>query len=196
MSNKMCKWKFRYNVLTASASVALLGSRTLAAIRRTEMSFGISLSNWVVMLVFLLGLLGNANAQTTNNSTEDFETNDFSKFPWEHPVDASWTITSYENNSGTYSARAGTIDHRESTTLQVTLDCISGDITFYRKVSSESGFDYLKFYIDGVEKATGLLKRIGPRCRFQWMRGQEPSSEPIQRTARSPEATTRRGLMI
>ena len=34
------------------------------------------------------------------------------------------------------------------------LDCISGDITFYRKVSSEGSCDYLKFYIDGVEKGT------------------------------------------
>jgi len=34
----------------------------------------------------------------------------------------------------------------------VTLDCISGDITFYHKVSSEPGCDYLEFYIDGVRK--------------------------------------------
>jgi thioredoxin 1 len=34
----------------------------------------------------------------------------------------------------------------------VILDCVSGDITFYRKVSSELGCDYLEFYIDGVEK--------------------------------------------
>jgi len=44
------------------------------------------------------------------------------------------------------------IDHDESTILQVTLDCVLGDILFYCKVSSERGFDYLKFYIDGVEK--------------------------------------------
>jgi len=36
--------------------------------------------------------------------------------------------------------------------LLVTLACVSGNITFYRKVSSESGCDYLRFYIDGVEK--------------------------------------------
>jgi hypothetical protein len=44
------------------------------------------------------------------------------------------------------------IDHDQSTNLQVTLDCVSGNITFYRKVSSELGYDYLKFYIDGIEK--------------------------------------------
>jgi thioredoxin len=88
----------------------------------------------------------------TEPTVEDFETNDFSTFPWENQGDASWTVTSYEKNSGDYSSQSGTIDHDESTTLRVRLDCISGDITFYRKVSSEGSRDYLKFYIDGVEK--------------------------------------------
>ncbi len=87
-------------------------------------------------------------------NVEDFETGDFSKFPWEHYGDETWTwdVTSWQKHSGAYSAEAGWIDHDQSTTLQVTLDCVSGDITFYRKVSSESRCDYLKFYIDGVEK--------------------------------------------
>jgi hypothetical protein len=82
---------------------------------------------------------------------EDFEGNNFSTFPWEHRGNTSWTITSYEKHSGAYSARAGTIDHDEKATLRVTLDCVAGDITFYRKVSSESDYDYLEFYIDSVE---------------------------------------------
>ena len=115
------------------------------------MSFGMSLSNWVVMLVFLLGLLSNTNAQTITSSAEDFETNDFSKFPWRSSGDASWSTTQQERHSGTYSAESGSIEDSERTTLQVTLDCVSGDITFYRKVSSESDYDHLEFYIDSVE---------------------------------------------
>jgi hypothetical protein len=84
------------------------------------------------------------------SALEDFETGDFSRVPWEHGRDASWTIASRQKYSGAYSARAGEIDHRESTTLKVTLDCASGNITFYCKVSSESDEDYFKFYIDGV----------------------------------------------
>jgi hypothetical protein len=85
-------------------------------------------------------------------STEDFETGDFFRLPWAHSGDSSWTVTPYEKHSGAYSAQAGSIDHNESTTLWVRLDCVSGDITFYRKVSSEPGCDYLEFYIDGVRK--------------------------------------------
>ena len=84
-------------------------------------------------------------------STEDFETEDFSKFPWSSYGDESWDTTRQESHSGSYSAQSGSIEDGESTTLQVSLDCVSGDITFYRKVSSELDYDYLEFYIDSVE---------------------------------------------
>ena len=86
--------------------------------------------------------------------TEDFETGDFSSSMWVHSGNADWVITSLENNSGIYSAKAGTISHNQSTSLKVTLDCIAGDIRFYRKVSSESSYDYLDFYIDGILKGS------------------------------------------
>jgi len=85
-------------------------------------------------------------------STEDFETDDFTKLPWSHSGDGNWTVTTDEKYSGAYSAQAGSINHDESTTLWVRLDCIAGDITFYHKASSELGCDYLEFYIDGVRK--------------------------------------------
>jgi len=85
-------------------------------------------------------------------SKEDFETNDFNRFPWRSSGDSNWRTTRLERHSGNYCAESGSIEDGESTTLQLTLDCVSGDITFYRKVSSESGYDYLKFLIDGVEK--------------------------------------------
>ncbi|MBL7184946.1 MAG: endo-1,4-beta-xylanase [Phycisphaerae bacterium] len=83
---------------------------------------------------------------------DDFETGDFSSFPWESSGDASWRTTRQERHSGSYGAESGSIEDGESTALQVILSCVSGDITFCRKVSSESGFDYLEFYIDGVEQ--------------------------------------------
>jgi len=86
------------------------------------------------------------------SAIEDFETADFSKFPWEHTGDASWAVTPQQKHSGAYSTKAGSIDHNETTTLQVGLDCGSGNITFFRKVSCEAGLDNLKFYIDGVER--------------------------------------------
>jgi len=86
------------------------------------------------------------------SSIETFETGDFSSVSWEFSGYANWFVTSEERNSGTYSARAGSIEDDERSTLKVELDCTSGEISFYCKVSSESGFDCLYFYIDGVKQ--------------------------------------------
>ena len=83
---------------------------------------------------------------------ETFEQGDFSNFNWVSFGDSDWTVTSDEHNSGTYSARAGSIHDNESSTLEVTLDCISGQISFYYKVSCERYYDYLRFYIDGTQQ--------------------------------------------
>jgi hypothetical protein len=89
---------------------------------------------------------------TEDPSFEGFETGDFNRFDWIFSGDADWTVTSEEYKSGTYSARTGSIDDYESTTLKLTLDCISGQISFYYKVSSEPNYDYLRFYIDGTQQ--------------------------------------------
>ncbi|MHC4105884.1 MAG: hypothetical protein ACYSR9_13160, partial [Planctomycetota bacterium] len=86
------------------------------------------------------------------SKVENFETNDFRLFPWSSYGDESWETTRSERHSGFFSAKSGPIEDGEITILEVSLDCVSGDITFYRKVSSEPRWDYLMFKIDGVEK--------------------------------------------
>ncbi len=80
--------------------------------------------------------------------TEDFETCNFSKFPWETWGDADWFVTSHEAHSGRCSAQAGRIGHYGRTYLELTTD-VADAISFWYKVSSESGYDHLCFYIDG-----------------------------------------------
>jgi len=91
-------------------------------------------------------------AVTEYGDSEDFETNDFSRFPWQRTGGNSWTITSKESHSGTHSARAGQIGDDESSSLVLTQDVQDGVITFWRKVSSEGGSDRLEFSIDGITK--------------------------------------------
>ncbi|MHC4630165.1 MAG: fibronectin type III domain-containing protein [Planctomycetota bacterium] len=106
----------------------------------------------LAIVVLALVLVSNVRGQILTDPLEDFETGDFSKFPWEHSGDETWAVSSAEKNSGNYSAQAGSIEDDGSTTLWVSVDCIPGNISFYRKVSSEGGSDYLTFYIDGVQK--------------------------------------------
>ena len=84
---------------------------------------------------------------------EGFETGDFSAFDWIFSGNADWTISTTNIYEGSYCARSGNIDHNQSTSMSVAIEVpVSGFIGFYKKVSSESNYDYLKFYINDVQK--------------------------------------------
>ncbi|MBT3756459.1 MAG: T9SS type A sorting domain-containing protein, partial [Candidatus Cloacimonetes bacterium] len=80
---------------------------------------------------------------------ENFESGDFSALPWEFTGSLDWTISvgAYE---GTYCAKSGSIENNSTTNMVLEIDVLSdGEISFYRTVSSEANYDYLRFYIDG-----------------------------------------------
>ncbi|MCL2097528.1 MAG: carboxypeptidase regulatory-like domain-containing protein [Bacteroidales bacterium] len=69
----------------------------------------------------------------------------------------SWFITNTEAYHGARSIRSGAISDNQSSTLQYTLNCeTAGEITYYAKISTETGglYDYLEFFIDNVSKGT------------------------------------------
>lgn len=72
---------------------------------------------------------------------------------WTAGGSASWQVTS-SGHDGIYCARAGTITHNQSTYLRATVNCGAGSVKFWKKVSSESGYDYLRFRIDGNQVAS------------------------------------------
>lgn len=82
---------------------------------------------------------------------DDFETGDFSKFPYEFGGNADWTITSTGAYEGTYAAKSGDIGDQQTSELMLSVEVANADtISFYAKVSSEAGYDYLQFYIGNV----------------------------------------------
>lgn len=87
--------------------------------------------------------------------SEGFESGGLSAMSWVSggtATNKNWTVTSAEKNSGTYSVKAGAFNETSKTSsLSVTVNVLAnGNISFYKKVSSETSCDYLKFYIDGV----------------------------------------------
>jgi len=81
---------------------------------------------------------------------EDFETGNFNFLPWEMSGTANWVIDSNEVYEGAYSARSGDINDNQNSRMDLTLDVLAaGEIKFWYKVSSESGWDYLQFLLDG-----------------------------------------------
>lgn len=69
------------------------------------------------------------------------------------PVIEGWSVTATNPYSGVYSIEASTgLNDNESGYVEITLDCQDGDISFWYAVSSESGYDFLIFSIDGVSQ--------------------------------------------
>jgi hypothetical protein len=87
----------------------------------------------------------------TTGWSDNFESASFGS-EWSTSGDADWVVTSSTQQDGIYSAECGSINSSQSTSLSVTLFFSSaGSITFWHKESSEFGYDYLTFYIDGSE---------------------------------------------
>ena len=86
---------------------------------------------------------------------EDFESGDFSTYDWTFGGDANWQISSSSPQEGTYCAQSMDIDDNQTSELIINADVMSSStISFYKKVSSESNYDYLRFYIDGSEQGS------------------------------------------
>ena len=88
-------------------------------------------------------------------SMEGFESGDFSAFNWHHgSIITAWEVVHENPYEGQYCAKSSAIGDYESSVLYIDLEmAVGGDITFFFKVSSESGYDKLHFKIDNEEKA-------------------------------------------
>ncbi len=90
---------------------------------------------------------------TVGNVIEDWESGDFSNFDWENDPTRPWTIFTDAPYEGNYCVKSGSIGSNASTSLKITLDVPNaGEISFFKKVSSESGYDMLYFFIDDIEQ--------------------------------------------
>lgn len=68
--------------------------------------------------------------------------------------DTAWVIDNSVVANGSYSAASGTITHNQKSSMFLQKNIlIDGDISFQRQVSSESSYDFLRFYIDGIKIA-------------------------------------------
>ena len=85
-------------------------------------------------------------------SCETFENNNFTTYNWVNGASYPWQISNSGAYAGTYCARSNSsLPSSSSSSLQITLNVTMDDeISYFRKVSSEEGYDIFKFYIDGV----------------------------------------------
>jgi hypothetical protein len=100
--------------------------------------------------------------------TENFETGDFKNYNWQLTGNQPWHITANEKQQGLFSAMSGLISDTEKSEMKLEALVLFDDtLSFYRKVSSENGYDFLSFYLDGNELGhwsgnTGWVKTSFP----------------------------------
>lgn len=95
---------------------------------------------------------------TVGLEIENFESGDFSAFDWLMEGDQAWVIDDSAVYQGTFDSQSGDITHGQTSELQISVESRqAGTVSFYYKVSSESGWDFLRFSVDGdeVDKYSG-----------------------------------------
>ncbi|MBO7084067.1 MAG: T9SS type A sorting domain-containing protein [Bacteroidales bacterium] len=86
-------------------------------------------------------------------NVEDFELGSIDPSLWQNDGAYPWTICNNEPYEGQYCVKSGTIGNSQETSLILTFEVgVADSIAFYYKVSSESGYDKMYFYIDNQEK--------------------------------------------
>jgi len=87
--------------------------------------------------------------------TQDFESTSVGSLPsgWTTHGDGSWEVSASNPHAGTQCCISEDIGHSQTTSLVYTASSATpATVTFWWDVSSELGWDWLKFYVDGVEK--------------------------------------------
>jgi PKD repeat protein len=86
---------------------------------------------------------------------EDWETGDMSMFEWMTGGSSNWAVTNTNTYEGSFCIKSGTLSDNQSNYLSLQYEVYAADsISFWYKVSSESNYDYLKFYIDNEQKGS------------------------------------------
>ena len=83
---------------------------------------------------------------------EDYESGDFSNYSWLQGT-FPWVVDANQIYEGSYSSRSAfNLPDGEESELSIYVNVLSpGDISFYKFVSSEFNFDFLKFKINGTK---------------------------------------------
>lgn len=85
---------------------------------------------------------------------EDFDSGQIPANLYGEGTQVGWQIDTTVSSIGNYSIRSGQISHYDSSTVNLSISVPQSTyISFYIKVSSESNYDWLYFYIDGEQQS-------------------------------------------
>lgn len=118
-----------------------------------ELTFSSTVPTGTLAQFMLMGMAGEYTV-IQNLSTyvglqlESFDNGNFDSYPWLF-TGGNWILDTNDFHSPGASAKSAVITHSQSTTMTVTMDNPeAGSISFWKKVSSEATYDFLRFYIN------------------------------------------------
>ena len=82
--------------------------------------------------------------------TDGFESGDLNSLSWSTSGNAQWQVQSDEAFGGGFAARSGGISDSQLSTLTLSVTLREGTGVFRYRVSSEEGWDFLEFLLNGV----------------------------------------------
>lgn len=123
-----------------------LGSRLIPQISSLSVSSGVR-----SLVLLALALVGAVPALAVASPAELAAALDLTGAEVSTSGSAPWFAQSATTQDGVAAAQSGAITHDESSVLTVTVNG-PGELSFWWRVSSEGGYDYLRFAIDGVEQ--------------------------------------------
>jgi hypothetical protein len=146
-------------VNTSSVTVGSINSGSTAAITfEISVSANASVGSMYPMIFSINNVeyeFSMSYALMIGRAMEDFESNSFSSFSWNNNGQYPWEITTSNVYAGSYSARSknnlpnGSWSSNKNSDLSITLNVTEASpISYYRKVSSEQGYDEFSFAID------------------------------------------------
>jgi hypothetical protein len=145
--------------VTSGSTAASIG--TLAPAETGNSTFSITVSpdapNGTTFSLYITATAGAYNSVSSLTPAigpqyEDFETGNFLKYNWRMKGSKPWLISPSTKYEGAFGAVSGNVNNSQKSEMYIEGQVLSSDtISFFRKVSSESGYDFLKFYVDDVE---------------------------------------------
>ena len=70
---------------------------------------------------------------------------------------ATWTVVDNVAYEGSFSLKSGAILDSQSASIQFTANMNTGNVRFYRRVSSELGYDFFRVFVDSVEFTSAAI---------------------------------------
>ena len=128
-----------------------------SATAQYQVSIGVSVPDLTTVPLYVKGVVGqdiivDTIYLTVGSITETFETGGLTSFPWQ-TNNNPWFVTNEQPYAGNYCIRSKEdLNGNDQSDFSITINCSAAEnISYFRKVSSEDGYDFFKFYIDDTE---------------------------------------------